>query len=798
MEYVIVLKYLLAFALFAGVGAPIAAFVFRELPHRGAAFALPTALIPFAIAVFWIGQITFGLHTVLLAVGVVALGSLLAYRHAKPNWPAVARSYGMFAVGFLILVAFRASDPGITPAGGEQFLHFGLVNALERADSLPPEDMWYAGESLRYYYGTQLQVTSFSLLTGTELRYGFNLGIAAFYGVLFVVAYGLGGALVARRGYSYYLGGILGAFFVALGGPTTTAIRLVTPHLPTGLADAVAPAAFGFVAERFYGGDLNQAVTELSAPLDWSWWYTRYVVPGTIQEVPLYSFVKADLHGHSLSTGFVLFAGAVAYAYYLMPAEDRARRAGALFGGLGAIAGVFGFMNTWALPTAGGLALLAVGAADAHPATMLPERFGSPRRDGSGDVDDRLERALGELQRLVLAGVAAGAVVLIGVLVASPFLLFGYVPTNDGIGLFPPRSPLGPFLVIYAGVLTLFALYVTARGWPAIRTTDRRRLAIAGIGLALAMVLTAGFLDFGVLAVTGPLLIGAWLLVRSGRGDFALVLFVAGIGLLLSFEVVHARLPLIDHPRWNTSLKVAVQGWTLAAAGAGAAGAILLARGRDRIVAYARGRDRIGAYRSRGVTDPLSDAAPSDLGTAIRSAVSVALVAAVVLSALVFPVMVFGAEIGSDVEQGDFEPTLDGYSVLERYHSDEAAAVQWLDERRGTPTIVEAPGSSYEYTSTASTFTGLPTVIGWDHEAEYRSQSAYDRRVSDVDSIYTGDWSAASSHLKRYDVTYVYVGPRERERYGSELRSFDRPAFSVAFDNQAVTIYKVDRSALGE
>ena len=805
MEFLIVLRYLLVFALLAVLGAPIAALIFRELPHRGAAFALPTALIPLAIVVFWVGQLTFGVHTVLLGVGVVAVGSLLARRRAAPDWRAVATTYGVFTVGFLLLVLFRSANPGITPAGGEQFLHFGLVNALERADSLPPEDMWYAGESLRYYYGTQLQVTSFSLLTGTPVRYGFNLGIAAFYGVLVVVGYGLAGAIVARRGHSFRLGGSLGAVFVGLGGPTTTPIRLVTPYLPERVADLVAPAAFGFVAQRFNGGDLTQAVADLSAPLDWSWWYTRYVVPGTIQEVPLYSFVKADLHGHSLSTGFVLFAGAVAYAYYLTPSEQRLRRASLLFGGLGAIAGVFGFMNTWALPTAGGLALLAAGAANAHPATMLPEPVGSRLQIGSVEASDRsragrLQQVGQELWRLVLAALAAGVVVLLGVLVASPFLIFGDVPSNNGIGLFPPRSPLGPFLVIYAGVLGLFALYVTTQGWDALRGVDRGHLLGGGVGLALAVLVTVSGLQFGVLAVTGPLLAGAWYLVRSGRGDFGMVLLVAGVGLLLSFELVHARLPEIANPRWNTALKVAVQGWTLAGAGAAVGAAVVLARGRERLSTYRSAEaattdggdeQRVAdANEEQRVADAMSRRPP------IGAAVSVVIVVIVLVATLVFPTMVFGQEVGAEVAEDEFEPTVNGHSNLERFHSGEAAAIDWLNDRRGTPTIVEAPGPSYDYTSTASTFTGLPTVIGWDHQEEYRSPEAYDRRVAHVDAIYAGDWATASRHLQRYDVAYVYVGPGERERYGSGLRSFERSAFSVVFDNEAVTVYEVDETKL--
>jgi len=792
MEYLVVLRYALVLGLLTVLGGPIAALVFQDLPGRGAAFALPTALVPFAIAVFWIGQVTFGLHAVALGAGAVAAGAGLAYRAgARPDWRAVAAGYGLFLVGFAVLVGFRASTPAITPAGGEQFLHFGLVKALERASSLPPEDVWYAGEPLRYYYGTQLQVTAFSMLTGTEPRYGFNLGIATFYGVLFVVAYGLAGAVVAARGRSYRVGGALGAVLVALGGPTTTPVRLLTPHLPAALSDAVAPAAFGFVAARFNDGDLSRTVAELSNPLEWTWWFARYVVPGTIQEVPLYSFVKADLHGHALSTGVVLFAGALAYAYYATPADARLRRAGILFGGLGGVAGVFGFMNTWSLPTAAGLAALTVAAADPHPASLLPGDLGSRLRPGDPAAEGRiLASALDELWRLWFAAIAGAAVLLIGVAVASPFLVFGQVPSNEGIGLFPPRSPLGPFLVVYGGLLALFAAYVAARGWPATGTTATRRVAVAGVVILPVLLGTSAIafvLDFGVLAVTAPLLVGAWLLVRSGRGGFELVLLVAGVGLLLSLEVVHARLPRIDPPRWNTALKVAVQGWTLAAAGGGAAAAVLLGRGRDRLAAY-----RSVATARQNVADDRPE-----IRSTIPAAAGVLLVVAILLASLVFPVMVAHVEIGSDVAGGTYEPTLDGQTYLEEYHPDHAAAIRWLDDRRWTPTIVEAPGSPYGFTSPASTFTGLPTVIGWDHQEEYRSVEAYERRVARVDAIYTGDWTAARHTLDRYDVRYVFVGPNERERYGSELRSFDRPSFSVAFEDDAVTIYRVDETRLG-
>jgi len=769
MEWLPVFAYVLVLGTLTALGAPIAATFFRTLPRKGAAFALPAALVPFTVAVFWLGQLAFGRHTLAVGVAVVLVGAILAVRYGTaPEWRSVAVMYGVFVVGFFVMLALRATDPSITPPGGEQFLHFGILNAIERADSLPPEDMWFAGRPLKYYYGTQLQVAALSMLSGTPLRYGFNLGIATFYGLVFVAAYGLCGAVLARRGRSYHFGGVFGAFFVAVAGPATTAIRLATPFVPEVFAGPLERAAFGFAAGRFYGGDLERAVGELSGAFDWTWWYTRYVVPGTLHEVPLYSFVKADLHGHAFANPYLLVAGALGFAYYTAPGHERGHRRLIVFGGLGGVAGLFGFMNTWSFPTVAGLAFLAVAAADPHPATLLPEPLATRLEpSGTPESGDPIARAARELHRSVAATLLGGAVLLVGILVAAPFLLFGDVPTNDGIGFLPPRSPLDTFLVVYVALLTLFALYVVVCGRPVIGDVPRRWLVGGSLTLGAAMA-TALLFQSGVLALLGVLVVSGWVLLRSDRAGFEAVLLIAGAGLLVSLELVHARLPLIDQPRWNTSLKVAVQAWTLTGAGAGAATALLLARYRERVASV-----------------------PS-----LPSVVAVGLVVSVLLASAVFPVMVFGSEVGSEVVEGHYEPSIDGLREIEREHHDEYHALRWLKNRPGTPTLVEAPGRPYQWTSPAGTFSGLPGVIGWDHEAEYRSPEAYDRRVQRVDEIYAGNWSDAAGHLARYDVTYVYVGPNERDRYGNRLRPFDREAFSVAYERGAVTIYEVDPAAL--
>ncbi len=108
--------------------------------------------------------------------------------------------------------------------------------------------------------------------------------------------------------------------------------------------------------------------------------------------------------------------------------------------------------------------------------------------------------------------------------------------------------------------------------------------------------------------------------------------------------------------------------------------------------------------------------------------------------------------------------TLDGMKWLEESMPSEYRAIKWLDNRSGV--VLEAPGIAYTYSSRVSTFTGLPTVIGWEtHEVMWgRGWKAVEERVKDVNSIYT---NGSRSLVEKYKVKYIFVGKVERGRYQS-------------------------------
>jgi YYY domain-containing protein len=141
------------------------------------------------------------------------------------------------------------------------------------------------------------------------------------------------------------------------------------------------------------------------------------------------------------------------------------------------------------------------------------------------------------------------------------------------------------------------------------------------------------------------------------------------------------------------------------------------------------------------------------------------------------------------------EPTLDGLAYVKRINPDEYKAIQWLNENiQGSPTIVEATGDEYSEYSRVAAWTGLPTLLGWaGHEIQWRgSDRDFRGRAEDIDLIYLSeDWTQVSYLLKKYDVTYIYVGHLEKAQYGQEVGQQLAEFTDVVFENEGITIYQV-------
>jgi YYY domain-containing protein len=176
-------------------------------------------------------------------------------------FPAQALFWGVFA----ILVWIRGLNPAVF--WGEKPMDFAFLNLLDRTESLPPEEPWFAGSTLQYTYFGHFLVAALGKLLYLEPSVTFNLGIAWVGAAAAAAAFALGTAMSRRR--------------------------------RVGLAAAVLTVFAGNLA------GLPELLSQRSLSFDY-FWATSRVIEGAITEYPLWSLLFADLHSHLLVLPFSL------------------------------------------------------------------------------------------------------------------------------------------------------------------------------------------------------------------------------------------------------------------------------------------------------------------------------------------------------------------------------------------------------------------------------------------------------------------------------------------------------------
>jgi YYY domain-containing protein len=805
MEYGPLARWLVAVSLLGLAGLPIAARLFPRADGRGAGLALPVALAVLTLVAYYVGHLAYPLPAV--AAGLLVLASLAALagldRDAlrggrlavAPDLDVdrrrVAEVAAVFLAAYLFVLGLRVLDPAVHAIGGEKYLDFGLLQSLARADALPPEDVWFAGEPVSYYFGGHLASHLLATLAGTPPRFAYNLALPTFYAALVAGTYDLAGAVAASRGRSARLAGATAAFFVGVAANLSTAGRLLVGALPRPLGESVAAAL----------GTSYDAATV--TPDAFSYWTASRVIPGTVNEFPLFAYLNGDLHAHMTGTPFLLLGAALAFAYYRTPAGERRRRLALAFGALPAVAALGAVVNTWSFPTYFGLLWLAATFAPAGPAALLPPRATARVRALADRLPDGTRTAAVELRRPAAALVVAGLAGLVALVLAAPFLL-GTVGTGREVGILAPtdRSALGLLLLVHGAFLAPFAAYLF------------RRLGGAGVGRILPLALgvaalgyVASAVSLPVAAVTVPLLVAGWAVLRvERRAGFEVVLVLAGAGLVTLVELVYVR-ELAGPLRFNTVFKTYAQVWVLWSV---AAGVVLPAVVRRAPSFTEAGAAAEATERSRTAEATAADGGRDAGGAGVLSTVSPG--ALVLALLLVVATSSYGVlAVGQHLQYGREDPTTDALAFVDERHPESAAAVAWLRERDGQPTMVSAPATDWKAgagrgyppgtyawgSSPGASLTGVPTVAGWDHEVGYRGREPYYRRVADVDAVYTGADATQADLLREYDVRYVWVGPTERDRYG-RLTVTDLRGVDAVHRSGAVTVYEVDPSRLPE
>ncbi|MCS6773797.1 MAG: DUF2298 domain-containing protein, partial [Thermoflexales bacterium] len=302
-------------------------------------------LVPFTPTAIW-GVVGAFIVTG-LALGHLNRAAVVAFVRTRWRVLLVAEGLSLFAFGFFLLI--RAGNPDLWHPymGGEKPMDFAYFNSILKATWFPPQDPWFAGGYINYYYFGWVMVGTPVKALGIDPAVAYNLIIPSLFSLTALGAFGLGASFYAalRRSEPSARGTILAgllatALAVFLGNGDE--IRVLSPAWQRlgGVEQGVPPAiAFvnGFI--RWVGG----------APLpiypNWPYWNPTRPAPEVwIAEFPLFTFLYADLHAHMMAMPLAYLTVAFALAF-----AAGVRNAAALC--LGALAaGMLWPTNSWDYP----------------------------------------------------------------------------------------------------------------------------------------------------------------------------------------------------------------------------------------------------------------------------------------------------------------------------------------------------------------------------------------------------------------------------------------------------------------
>ena len=735
------------------IALPLAYRLFKRLPDRGATLSKVLGVLPVSYAL-WLAGLA-GLapqsrFTVWGLVLVLALASgWLAWRRRTELWEFLKRERWHLLTGEVIFLVFllgwvliATQVPAINHT--EKPMDFGFLNALMGASSYPPEDFWLAGHPVNYYHFGHLAMSGLTKLAGLPSNISYNLAMALIPALVSMAVYGLLYNLVRLAGASRIKAGLFSLAAPVFVGLVSNLVGIL--HFPQ-TRNWGGPAFWDWVGIK----DLRAGGAEGGLfPDQFNWWWrdTRVidtVVNGrsldyTITEFPFFSFLLGDLHAHVMALPFLALALGLLLNLLLSkkaPGLGWLRRNPWECVALSLSLGALGFINTWDVPTFSVIFL----------ATLL--LVGLRRQDaGLGSA---------------LLGVA---VVGLPVLAASVilFLPFYLNLESQAAGIMPLRDvstrPIhflliwGLFLTVTASVLVRqlwslpavgrrgdgflsFALAVTALPFliwvvvvlPLETFDDNLLSALTLIGSRLAKLLP-------LMAIVGLAIYSALARARAGPTPlvFCLILTAVGFYLLMGTELffVEDFFPL----RMNTVFKLYYQAWLLLAVASAFGVYYWFSRPLPKIAAL-----RLGDYAWVG------------------------LVSALVLCSLYYPA---GAALDR-VQSSSDTATLDGLAFIQKSAPEEYEAILQLRDRAPRGVLVEAVGSSYSDFGRVASSTGLPSILNWPgHEAQWRgSHLPLAGREEDVAAIYqSNDPTELAALLDKYDARYVYLGAKERAKYG--------------------------------
>ena len=783
----------LAAQLLGFTAVPICYYLFKPLPDRGYTFskAIGILLVSFLV---WAGAIAHILPNSPISIAIMAavllLVSIELIIRSKGTiihdlWnerKVIIASEIVFASFFALWALAKIYDPAINHT--EKPMDFAMLNGVLKSQFFPPHDPWLSGHSISYYYGGYLQASTLTKLTGIDPSKAFNLHIVLVFSMAAVGMFGLVANLIrltTRRLNVAIVVGIL------------SCLLLFSPNLEVLLEFARVnniggQRLFDFAKVNGLKGPVENAPHWYPSDFWWWWRASRVLTPivnggpqETITEFPFFSFMLGDVHPHVMSLPFTITTLGLTLASLLrreIYSVSWVKHNWLLWITMVVIVGSLGFINSWDLPVYGLIFL----------AGLFISNYWASNRNFK---DSFMKWAPMSLVMLTMF-----------FLIFLPF--YASLDTGSSLSHFiaPVRfvTTRPPQFFLFWGVMLISTLsLITLLLWQSRQTLKNWRLltfTAAASFIPFVLWMAARFfvglhedeaLKDSLLEVLSKfwkllpaqliLIAGAFVFLKriaandsQSEEDFktnAALVFTLGLLVSAFLLITGAELFYIKdlfNSRLNTVFKLYYQSWTILTV-VSAASAYYLARSALQNWASLRVRLSFSAF--------------------------------VLIVSVLFMLSLLYIPFSLHNKTGGFSNTygFDGLVQMGISQPSEYKAIKWLRrEANSKDILVEAVGGGYSEFGRISASTGVPAILGWPgHELQWHgSDELYRGREQDVAEIYqTTDVAKLKELIDKYNVTYIYIGNLERNKYGVlGMDKFDE-LMDKPFSDNGSTIFKV-------
>lgn len=735
-------------------------------------------------------------------------------------------------VGFFCALAFWSYIRGFAPEihGLEKFMDFGFVNSIIANKYLPPLDIWltkapdYPGYFINYYYFGHFYTAVLTVLTRINSAITYNLMIATVFAFTAVCSFSLGSNLFAaytahygirnKKKLSIFLTGILAAFLITFGGNLHTIYSFFEAY-PNDDPKPIPPFTYCKKTTDSQSGNITRTCKDQVkfSPFTFpnGYWYpnaTRFI-PNTIHEFPMYSFVVSDLHGHVSDIPFVMFTLAI-LLNVITTKQKTAAKAEQKDNKEGVRqiikTTLSSFQYTFGYPILLGFMLAVMYMTNAWDGLIYMVLSGlvflylfTHRTNDNRSLYTDWKKMF----------IYTGLLVLSFILFATPFSAhFKVFVTGIGV-VCPPealagrkigpflfeeakthcdRSPLwmmlmlwGFFLYSAVGFLCFIMVRKTITVGKIILRTTTFFCTIPFVGSSIHQWLHGEEDTKAENSKNKKQEINNTFPVNIAPADiFMTFMILISAALLIFPEFFYAKDIYPLHYRANTMFKLGYQAFMMMMIGSAYIYFRIMSSEPVSTV-YAKMKKYV-AHTS----------------TSFRFSTFIWIVGFFGLFSLVALYPYFA--IYSYYNNLTLYKGLNGITWMKSQYADDYNAILWLREQISQnniapqSVIAEAVGESYTDFARFSSYTGLPTIIGWPvHEWLWRG--TYDeagKRIPLVEKIYTSEnANDVTDLLKKYHVSYVIVGTLERQKYPTLTESVFKQIGDIIYQSGSTKIYRL-------